>query len=143
MCVLHLEKGRREDFSKAWHEDLGHLSIEEVEIIKAKARQIEAEDGAASITYSMLHDAIHEDIIMGEHWDDPTAMTAQTAKLLDRLTAGDVFVVRQFAKEIAAVIAYEHAMADGDMVCVIRTLDAVLQPMRDWLKFHGVDPRSL
>jgi hypothetical protein len=138
MCVLHLEKGRREDFSKAWHEELGHLSIEEVEIIKAKARQIEAEDGAASITYSTLYHAIHEDIIMGEHWDDPTAMKAQTAKFLDRLTAGDVFVVRQFAKEIAAAIAREHEMQQDDMVDVVQRLGAVLAALDDWLKQRGV-----
>ncbi len=73
---------------------------------------------------------------------DPTVISAEVTILLNGLSHEDNFVVRRLAKNFRKEIAFESAVKNGDMVSVIRTLSAVLEPMIDWLK-HGYSCRSL
>lgn len=53
----------------------------QIEAIKQKVLQLVDE-----IDFNTAHDRemrIHEDVIMGPHWEDPAAMTGQTRTLLD------------------------------------------------------------
>jgi hypothetical protein len=130
--LLELEQDRRE-VAEGMHAAFGHLSHIEFEIIKQRARELEIE-----IDYNTAHDLqlrIDEDVIMTHL--DPTVITAETIKLLDRLEP-DVFTVRRIAKDIAKTIAREHEMQEPDMADVIQRLDAVRAPLNDWLKQRGV-----
>jgi hypothetical protein len=75
--------------------------------------------------------------------DDLGEISAKVTALLNGLHPEDNFVVRRVAKEISEAIATELALKDGDMVAVIRTLSAVLEPMIAWLEHHGHNGRSL
>jgi hypothetical protein len=93
------------------------------------------------MTFDELEHRVHEDITP-EH-RDPPVISAEVTKLLNGLNHGDNFVVRRLAKEIAAAIARELAVKDGDMVIVVRKLGAMLEPMIAWLERHGVKGRPL
>jgi hypothetical protein len=93
------------------------------------------------MTFLDLEHGVHEDIIAAT--DDLAVISAQVTALLNGLLPEDNFVVRRLAKEISKAIAIELALKDGDMVTVIRTLSAVLEPMIAWLEHHGHNSRSL
>ena len=61
------------------------------------------------------------------------------SRVLDKLDPEDVFIVHRMARNIADGIARERAYQSADMVDVIRTLNAVLEPLIGWLRRHGVD----
>jgi hypothetical protein len=65
--------------------------------------------------------------------DGPAEISAETVRLLDRIQP-NVFTVNKLAKEITSAIVDEHRRRDSDMVPVIQTLDAILSPLKDWLK---------
>jgi hypothetical protein len=93
------------------------------------------------MTFDELEHCVHEDIIAENC--DPAVISAEVTKLLNGLNRENNFVVRRLAKEIARGIAIELALKDGDMVYVVGTLSAVLEPMIAWLESHGVEGRSL
>jgi hypothetical protein len=105
--------------------------------------QIHRGDGAGGLKMNFpdLEDCVSEDVL--QQIKDPAEIAAEVSKLLNGLNQEDVFVVRRFAKEIAATIAKELAFKEPDMVEVVRKLCAVLEPMIAWLKPHGVNGRSL
>ena len=104
---------------------------------------INIDDGveAASDMYGELEHCIHEDIL--QSIVDPAAITAEVSKLLIGINHENIFVVRRLAKDIAKAIAFEHAFKDSDMLEVVRTQSAILEPMIAWLERHGVNCRSL
>jgi len=93
------------------------------------------------MTFDDLEHCIHEGIIAMT--DDPAVISAEVTALLNGLGREDNFVVRRFAKVIAKAIARERAFSDGDMVSVIRTLTALLEPMIAWLESNGCNGQSL
>jgi hypothetical protein len=93
------------------------------------------------MTFYDLEHSVHEDIIAVT--DDLGEISAKVTALLNGLHPEDNFVVRRVAKDISEAIANELAVKDGDMVTVIRTLSAVLDPMIAWLEHHGHNGRSL
>jgi hypothetical protein len=93
------------------------------------------------MTFHDLEHSVHEGIIAMT--DDPAEISAEVTALLNGLGREDNFVVRRFAKVIAEAIARERGFSDGDMVSVIRTLTAVLEPMIAWLASNGCNGQSL
>jgi hypothetical protein len=93
------------------------------------------------MTFHDLEHWVHEDVMLEN--EEPSAIAAEVSILLNGLNHEDIFVVRRFAKDIAATIAWERGFKDGDMVAVVRKLGSVLEPMIAWLERHGVDGRSL
>jgi hypothetical protein len=93
------------------------------------------------MTFDDLEHCVNEEVIM--EYDVPAVITAEISTLLNGLNPEDVFVVNRLAKDIAAVIARELAFKDGDMVDVVQRLGAILEPMINWLKRHGVKAHSL
>jgi hypothetical protein len=89
------------------------------------------------MTFDDLNHCVNEDVIM--EYDDPAVIAAEISMLLNGLNPKDIFVVHRLAKDIAAAIAWELAFKDGDMVDVVRRLGAVLEPMINWLRRHGVE----
>jgi hypothetical protein len=89
------------------------------------------------MTFDELQNNVYDEVIFA---DD---IAAEISKLLSGLNRGDVFVVHRLAKDTDAAIARELARKDGDMVDVVRSLGAVLEPTTNWLKSQGVKPRLL
>jgi hypothetical protein len=94
-----------------------------------------------NMTFDELEHCVGEDIILQK--DTPAAITAEVSKLLDGLDSQNIFAVRRLAKDIRAAISSELAASDGDMIEVVRILGSVLEPIINWLEFHGVNGRSL
>jgi hypothetical protein len=94
------------------------------------------------MTLRELENIVHGEIII-ESGGDLAMISAEVTELLNGLDHEDNFVVLRVAKEIAEGIARELAVRDGDMVRVIRTLDAALDPMIAWLEHHGHNGRSI
>jgi hypothetical protein len=93
------------------------------------------------MTFYDLEHSVHEDIIAMT--DDLAEISAKVTALLNGLHPEDNFVVRRLAKEISEAIAVERAVEDGDMVSVITTLNAALEPMIAWLEGNGCNGQSL
>jgi hypothetical protein len=93
------------------------------------------------MTFDDLEHCVHENIIAMT--DDRAMISVQVTDLLNALDEEDGFVVRRVAKDIAEAIAIELAVKDGDMVSVIGTLSAALDPMIAWLEHYGHNGRSL
>jgi hypothetical protein len=93
------------------------------------------------MTFRDLEHGIHEGIIAMT--DDPAVISAEVTALLTGLNHKDNFVVRRIARDIAKGIAHERAVEDGDMVSVITTLNAALEPMIAWLESNGCNGHSL
>jgi hypothetical protein len=70
-------------------------------------------------------------------------ISAEVTALLTGLNHKDNFVIRRVAHDIAKGIAHERAVEDGDMVSVITTLNAALEPMIAWLESNGCNGQSL
>jgi hypothetical protein len=87
--------------------------------------------------FEELENRVHDEIIFA---DD---IATETSALLNGLTDGDVVLVHRLAKNIDDAIAREIARKEIDMVSVIQTLGAVLEPATNWLQSRGVRPRSL
>ena len=96
---------------------------------------------ASRMTFRDLEHGIHEGIIAMT--DDPAVISAEVTALLTGLNHKDNFVVRRVAHDIAKGIAHERAVEDGDMVSVITTLNAALEPMIAWLESNGCNGPSL
>lgn len=92
-------------------------------------------------TFDDLEHSVHEDIIAITN--DPAVISAEVTELLSGLDHEDSFVLHRVAKDLAEAIAHERAVKDGDMVSVVRTLSAALEPMIVWLERHGFNVRSL
>jgi hypothetical protein len=92
-------------------------------------------------TFDDLEHSVHEDIIAITN--DPAMISAQVTELLSGLDHEDSFVVHRVAKDLAEAIAHERAFKYSDMVSVIRTLSAAVEPMIAWLERHGFNVRSL
>jgi hypothetical protein len=86
------------------------------------------------MTFDELKNHVSNEVIFA---DD---IVAEISKLLRGLNRRDVFVVHRLAKDTDGAIARELALKDGDMVDVVRSLHAVLEPMTNWLKSQGVKP---
>jgi hypothetical protein len=93
------------------------------------------------MTFGDLEHCVHENIIAMTN--DPAVISAQVTDLLNALDKEDGLVVRRVAKDIAEGIAHERAVKDGDMVSVIGTLSAALNPMIAWLEHHDYNGGSL
>jgi hypothetical protein len=93
------------------------------------------------MTFRDLEHGIHEGIIAMTH--DPAVISAEVTALLTGLNHKDNFVVRRVAHDIAKGIAHERTVEDGDMVSVITTLYAALEPMIAWLESNGYNGQSL
>jgi hypothetical protein len=73
--------------------------------------------------------------------EDPIAIEAEVARLLESLDRESLLAVRRVAKDVAEGIAIELADKDGDLD-VVRSLGAALQPMISWLEGNGIQGGS-
>ena len=83
----------------------------------------------AEVEHRLCHDIL-------EQTEDPMAIEAAVARLLESLDRESLFAVWEVAKNFAE--AKEFADRDGDLD-VVRSLGAALQPMISWLEGNGIE----
>jgi hypothetical protein len=86
----------------------------------------------AEVEHRLCHDIL-------EQTEDPMAIEAAVARLLESLDRESLFAVWEVAKNFAE--AKEFADRDGDLD-VVRSLGAALQPMISWLEGNGIEGGS-
>jgi hypothetical protein len=75
--------------------------------------------------------------------DDPAQIAAEVSRLLSDLDNHEIFAVLRSAKDYRAAINSELSSNEPDVVGVVRTLSAALNPLIDWIERFGIDCRSL